>query len=83
MTDQKLLASIVLFRGLYDNNKDIYDVLSEFIRATILLNMKWSFNSTEITLDLENTFGFNIPEAVIKSCLKNRLQKSGEVDLIL
>jgi len=81
MTDQKLLASIVLFRGLYDNNKDIYDVLSEFIRATILLNMKWSFNSTEITLDLENTFGFNIPEAVIKSCLKNRLQKSGEVDL--
>jgi hypothetical protein len=79
MTEQRLLAAIALFRELYDNNKNIYDVLAEFIRAGILLNSKWSFNSVECTQILESTFGFVIPEAVNKSCLKNRLIGSGEL----
>lgn len=81
MKDPRLLASVALFRELYDNNKDIYDVISEFIRATVLLNSKWSFNATECTQDLQEHFGFQIPVAVVKTCLRNRLTKTGEFTL--
>jgi hypothetical protein len=79
MKDSRLLASAALFRELYDNDKDIYDVISEFIRASILLDSKWTFNATECNQSLIRTFGFKIPEAVIKTCLKNRLKRAGEV----
>lgn len=81
MKDNRLLASAALFRELYDNNKDIYDVISEFIRASILLNSNWAFNVTECAHDLETTFGFQIPDAVINTCLRNRLKKNGELGL--
>ena len=81
MKDTRLLASAALFRELYDNDKDIYDVISEFIRASILLNSNWSFNATECAHDLETTFGFQIPDAVINTCLRNRLKKNGELSL--
>ncbi len=81
MKDKNLLASAALFRELYDNNKDIYDVISEFIRASILLNSNWAFNATECAHDLETTFGFQIPDAVINTCLRNRLKKNEELEL--
>lgn len=81
MTNPSLLASAALFRSLYDNKKDIYDVISEFIRAYIILNSKWAFNATDCTNGVNETFGFDIPEAVIKTCLRNRLKKSGELSL--
>lgn len=81
MKDPKVLTSAALFRTLYDNNRDIYDVISEFIRSTILFNSLWSFNLTECTFNLDNDFGFQLPEAVIKTCLRNRLVKSGELTL--
>ena len=77
MNGNKLIASIVVFKELHDNNKDIYDIISEFLKATIIQNKKWSFNSTEITKSVENEFDFKIPEAVIKTTLKNRLTKVG------
>lgn len=76
MKENKLIASIVVFKELHDNNKDIYDIISEFIKAGIIHQKKWSFNSTEITLLLENIFDFKLPEAVIKTTLKKRLIKS-------
>lgn len=81
MTEQRLLAAIALFRELYNNNKNIYDILAEFIRAGVLINSKWAFNSIECVQILESTFGFDIPEAVVKSCLKNRLVNSKELVL--
>lgn len=81
MSNISLLASAAIFRSLYDNNKDIYDVISDFIRAYIILNAKWAFNSTECTSGVNETFGFNIPEAIIRSCLRNRLKKNGELEL--
>jgi hypothetical protein len=77
MRDNNLLASVVLFRELYDNEKDIYDVLAEFLLAAINYSKKWTFNSTELTDMLEDTFDFKIPEAVVKTTLKNRLSKDG------
>jgi hypothetical protein len=79
MEDQRLLASAALFRQLHDNKKDVYDVLGQFIRSSIMLNSTWSFNITECATDLEKDFGFKIPEAVIRTCLKKRLKKDGEL----
>lgn len=81
MNEKKLLASVALFSELYDCDRDIYDVIAEFIRATIVLNSKKSFNSTGCTQLVEETFGFKLPEAVIKTTLKKRLKGSGELDL--
>lgn len=66
---------------MYDNHKDIYDVIADFIRAYIILNAKWAFNSTECTSGVNETFGFNIPEAIIRSCLRNRLKNNDELEL--
>jgi len=81
MSNISLLASAAIFRSLYDNKKDLYDVIADFIRAYILLNAKWAFNSTECTKGVNDTFGFNIPEAIIRSCLRNRLKSNDELEL--
>lgn len=75
--NNKLIASIVVFKELHDKDKDVYDVICEFLKNTIIHTKKWSFNSTEITKLLESEFDFKIPEAVVKTTLKNRLVKNG------
>ncbi|MBU4526543.1 MAG: hypothetical protein KUA37_02070 [Desulfomicrobium sp.] len=80
MSETNLLASVALFRALYDNKKNIYDVITEFIKTSIIINSKWSFNSIECVQYLNKDFGFEIPNAVVSSCLKNRLKKSGEIN---
>ena len=79
MKEYKLLASVVLFRELYDSNKDIYDVIAELLKAAILFEKKVSFNNTEATQLLENTFGFIIPESVVKTTLRNRLKNKEQI----
>lgn len=81
MKNKQLLASAALFRELYDSDRDIYDVIGEFIRASIQLNCTWTFNVSDCSKGLDKTFGFEIPDAVIKTCLKNRLKSAGEVSL--
>jgi hypothetical protein len=77
MKKSKLIASVVVFKELHDNNKDIYDVIAEFLKSSILSNKKWHFNSTELTDLIERDFDFDLPEAVIKTTLKKRLVKEG------
>lgn len=77
MKENKLIASVVVFKELFDNNKDVYDIISEFLKAAILDRKKWNFTSTECKSLLEDVFDFKIPEAVVKTALKNRLVKSG------
>lgn len=79
MEDQRLLASVALFRKLYDNKKDSYDVLAEFLRASINIKGLWSFTVEQGSTALKESFGFQIPSAVLKSCLRKRLK--GEVEL--
>jgi len=81
MNSSKLIASIVVFKELHDNDKDIYDIIGEFVKYTVIQNKKWSFSSTEITKLIETDFDFTIPEAVVKTTLKNRLTKSGFIKL--
>ncbi|RMN43581.1 hypothetical protein SAMN05444506_12284 [Pseudomonas syringae] len=74
MEDHRLLASVALFRSLYDNQRDSYDVLADFIRAAINITSLWGFTVDECSKALKDTFGFKIPTAVLKSCLKRRLK---------
>lgn len=79
MGTKSLLASAALFGELYNNNKDIYSVIAEFIRASIIFDNVRLFNVTECSDNLERNFGLRIPDAIISVCLKNRLVKDGEV----
>ncbi|MFC1603178.1 hypothetical protein ACFL3U_06395, partial [Pseudomonadota bacterium] len=81
MQENKLLASVVLFRELYDSDKDIYDVIAELIKAAIFFENKQSFNTTEVTQLLEDVFSFQIPESVVKTTLKNRLKNQEHIIL--
>jgi hypothetical protein len=67
---KNLISSLVVFRQLYDANKDIYNVLAEFIKVIIADESLFCFSSIDITSKLKSTFDFKIPEAVVKTTLK-------------
>lgn len=70
MNKSKCLASLALFRELYNSKKDIYGVISEFLREIILSEAKHQFSLTEITQFLNTSFDFQLPEAIVKTALK-------------
>ncbi|MFA5985890.1 MAG: hypothetical protein WC819_00905 [Parcubacteria group bacterium] len=63
------IASLALFKELYDSEKDVYGVLSCFLQEIIITEAKYSFTLQEITYLLNDTFNFHIPEAVVKTSL--------------
>lgn len=81
MEEVKLLASASVLRVLYDEKKDIYDVLVEFIRQTISGRSLSAFSSVECVRYLDEDFGFLLPEAIIKSCLRKRLVQTEALTL--
>lgn len=81
MEEVKLLSSAAVLRALYDEKKDIYDVLSEFIKAVISSRHLAAFSSTDCVGYLQEDFGFSLPEAVIKTCLRNRLVRTNGLSL--
>lgn len=66
----KLLASLSVFRALYDNHKNTLDVLREFVKSAIAKQHKYSFTVSDVRKMLEEEFDFSIPTAVVKSALK-------------
>lgn len=77
--ESKCLASLAVFRELYNSEKDIYGIISEFLKEIISANGKHQFTLNEITQLLNDTYDFKIPEAVISTSLnrfKDSLEKS-------
>lgn len=69
--EMKCLASYVTYRQLYDDGKkDVYYVVSKFIENIIVTKKLYSFGLTQLSEQLNCTFGFSIPEYVIKSAIK-------------
>jgi hypothetical protein len=66
----KLLASLVVFRELYNKQKDVYGVICDFLSEIIRKEGLYSFNLTQITGLLNSTYDFAIPEAVVKTALR-------------
>lgn len=72
LQESKCLASLAVFRELYDSQKNVYAIISEFLHELIISKGKHSFSVAEITSLLNQTYDFNIPEAVVRTSL-NRL----------
>ena len=77
-----LLSSLVTFKSLQDQGYDIYNVIGEFIKD-IFYQTKIPMTSIEVKEKLYHSYGFNIPEAVIKTSLKriNANKNNGKYQL--
>lgn len=74
MKNKNLLSSVALFSELYNNSdKDIFDIIGDFILGICKIESKYSFTSSELKSLMASTFGFDIPEAVLKTVLNKRL----------
>jgi len=82
MKQNNLLASVALFSELYNSEsfKSIPDILAEFIKGAIILENKYTFNSTELKEMMTRTYGFNIPESVLRTTLLGRMKDSVRLD---
>jgi hypothetical protein len=69
MKDKSLLASVALFRELYnsDNYKNVETTLGEFISGAVVFSKKSSLTSYEIKNLLKDIYEFDIPEGVVKT----------------
>ncbi len=76
MNENNLIASVALFSELYNNEKftNITDILAEFIKGVVVQENKWTITSTELTYLLEKIYDFKIPEAVVRTTVRNRLK---------
>ncbi len=64
------LAAIAVFRELYNQNKDVYDILATIIKDTIISENMNIFTCAEMTDRVNKMYSFNLPESVIKTSLK-------------
>jgi len=75
MNSRTLLASVALFSELYNQQKDIYDVIGELIKASMVLEGIWALDATKATEILADSFDLDIPQAVVKTTLSKRLTR--------
>lgn len=68
-----ILTSFVTLKVLNDTKKynSSYQILSEFIKYIISTESLYNFSAVKMKNLLNGVFGFNIPEVVIKTTLKN------------
>lgn len=81
----KSLESYVTYRQLFDDGKrDVYFVISQFAENVIMEKKLYSFGITELTEEIKNQFGFEIPEYVVQSSIRrlNYVQRSNHVYIV-
>lgn len=73
----KSMAAMAVFRDLYNQKKDIYSTIAEFIKLAIVENGLITFQLQEISNIIKENNGIELPLAVIKRSLNrlNFLQK--------
>ena len=67
--DNKLIASLAVFRELFNSEKDIYGVISVFLSDIIKAQSLYTFTLSDITAIFNKTYEFNIPAAVVNTSL--------------
>ena len=70
------LASLATFKSFYDNNMDIYSVISEFIKNTLYANP--NIDSKKVKELLYDNYSFDIPLSVVRTTLR-KLSKDDKV----
>lgn len=63
------LASLAVFRELYNKKKDIYEVICAFLNEIITSNIMYKFSIPEISNLLKSKYEFSIPDAVISTAV--------------
>ena len=76
ITDAKKMAALAVFRSLYDNKKDIFTIICEFIKESVHDRNLLKVNTSLVSSILNEDYGFIIPEAVIDTALKRIATKS-------
>lgn len=67
----KCMASLAVFRDLYSKERDIYNVIGEFIKQIFVdHNIRSIVSICEIYNHLKNDYGFSVPTAVVQTSLK-------------
>ena len=71
-----VLAAYATIKSLSDENKyqSPYQILREFTRYIIKEDALYGFSSAEMKNLLSDHFGFSIPEAVIRTSIKNKAE---------
>lgn len=67
--ENTLLASLAVFRELYNSEKDVYGTIAAFLNEIIRVESLYSFTLNDITSKLNSTFEFTIPIAIVKTAL--------------
>ncbi len=67
--ESRCLASLAVFRELYNSNRDIYCIIGEFIKEIIYYKGKYQFTITELTQLINDTYDFSLIDAVVSSSL--------------
>ena len=67
---RKCMASLAVFRTLYDENKDLYSVIASFSKQLIVEQNLRSFYLQDFCNRFNDVYGFDLPSAVIKTSLK-------------
>ncbi len=70
VSDNKLLASLAVFRRLDKEGKKINEILSEFLIDIIKSQHLKQFTASEINALLDEMYDFQIPDAVVRTALK-------------
>lgn len=75
-----LLLTFSIFKKLYDEKKDIYQIIALFIKRELSNSGLIKFSLTEITHRINKEYQFDIPQAVVKISL-NKLKREGSLKL--
>ena len=75
-TNKMQIAALAVFRSLYDSKKDVFSIICEFIKTSIVSRNLYSVNTTQVAELLKNDYGFKIPEAVISTVLGKIAQRN-------
>ena len=63
------MASLAVFRDLYNKKRDIYSVIAEFVKLAIAEKALSSFNLQQMVNIINQEYGFDLPVAVVKRAL--------------
>lgn len=67
---RKCMASLAVFKTLYDKHEDLYTVIASFSELLIHKQQLKTFNLQRFCSKFKEEYGFDLPTAVIKTSLK-------------
>lgn len=83
MNKKDSLIALSIFSGLYDEDQDIYSVLSEFIVIALKTNLTLSQVTPEgLSQEIYKQFAFRVPISVVKRACKRLVEQNNYLDVI-